>query len=66
LEEIFDLDSSTKILFIVPLRINKANSWCREMLEGDKWSLLEVYSRDSCAFAYPHMNDTFNFTRRVD
>jgi hypothetical protein len=66
LEEIFDLDSSTKILFIVPLRINKANSWCREMLEEKKWSLLEVYSRDSCAFAHPRTDEIFDFTRRVD
>jgi len=53
LENIFELDPSTKVLFIVPLRINKSNPWCKEMLEGGKWSLLEVYSRDSSAFSHP-------------
>jgi len=36
------------------------------MLEGGIWSLLEVYSRDSSAFAAPHKKETFDFTRRVD
>ena len=34
------------------------------MIDEKKWGLLEVYSRNSSAFAYPHEEEFFDFEKR--
>lgn len=64
LEEVYEQDSSSKILFIVPMRNNPDNPWFKTILEGKKWGLLEVYSRDAKTFYGPTKENIYSFGMR--